>query len=123
MALEDLTLYVAQRTDKEKRVIMDQLRAPMDSVHAKLSDMEQQLTSFQHTTHLLIAEMNSDKHKSATIQVWASGIHEVGYYASAQQLVCTDSTSLYVAQQSRVRCAAVSLTLVPHYNLRCLNLA
>lgn len=69
VTLEDLTLYVAQRADKEKESILRQLSAPIDSVRAKLGGMEGTLAGFQRTMHLVLSEVDADRERAAAIEV------------------------------------------------------
>lgn len=69
VTLEDLTLYVAQRADKEREAVIRQLGAPMDGAKAKLSEMEETLAGFQRTMHLVLAEVEADKERSDAIKV------------------------------------------------------
>lgn len=69
VTLEDLTMYVAQRADKEKESILRQLSAPINSVKAKLGGMEGTLAGFQRTMHLVLSEVDADRERAAAIKV------------------------------------------------------
>lgn len=69
MTLEDLTVYVAQRADKERESVVRQLGAPVDGVKDKLGEMEKTLEGFQRTMHLVLSEVDADRERSATIAV------------------------------------------------------
>lgn len=69
MALEDLTLYVAQRADKERAAVVRELGAPVDSVKSKLVEVEDNLAGFQRTMHLVLGEVDADRERSAAIKV------------------------------------------------------
>lgn len=69
MTLEDLTVYVAQRTDKERESVIRQLSAPVDSVKEKLGEMENTLAGFQRTMHLVLSEVDADRERSQAIAV------------------------------------------------------
>eukprot|EP00904_Undaria_pinnatifida_P000063 jgi/Undpi1/10057/HiC_scaffold_28.g12511.m1 len=68
VTLEDLTLYVAQRTDTEKESVLRQLSAPIDGVRAKLGGMESTLAGFQRTMHLVLGEVDADRERAAAIE-------------------------------------------------------
>lgn len=69
VTLEDLTLYVAQRADKEREAVTRQVSVPMDGAKAKLSEMEETLAGFQRTMHLVLAEVDADRERSDAIKV------------------------------------------------------
>ena len=69
VTLEDLTVYVAQRSDKERESVIRQLSAPVDGVKEKLGQMEETLAGFQRTMHLVLGEVDADRERSATIAV------------------------------------------------------
>lgn len=69
VTLEDLTVYVAQRADKERESVIRQLGAPVDGVKDKLGEMEKTLEGFQRTMHLVLSEVDADRERSATIAV------------------------------------------------------
>lgn len=69
MTLEDLTVYVAERADKERESAIRQLSAPVDGVKDKLGEMEKTLEGFQRTMHLVLSEVDADRERSATIAV------------------------------------------------------
>ncbi|CAN0225131.1 unnamed protein product [Ectocarpus sp. 6 AP-2014] len=67
VTLEDLTVYVAQRADKERESVIRQLSAPVDSVKGKLGEMENTLAGFQRTMHLVLSEVDADRERSQAI--------------------------------------------------------
>ncbi|CAM9261338.1 unnamed protein product [Ectocarpus fasciculatus] len=67
VTLEDLTVYVAQRADKERESVIRQLSAPVDSVKGKLGEMENTLAGFQRTMHLVLSEVDADRERSEAI--------------------------------------------------------
>ncbi|CAM9120809.1 unnamed protein product [Ectocarpus sp. 4 AP-2014] len=67
VTLEDLTVYVAQRADKERESVIRQLSAPVDSVKEKLGEMESTLAGFQRTMHLVLSEVDADRERSQAI--------------------------------------------------------
>ncbi|CAB1101510.1 unnamed protein product [Ectocarpus sp. CCAP 1310/34] len=67
VTLEDLTVYVAQRADKERESVIRQLSAPVDSVKEKLGEMENALAGFQRTMHLVLSEVDADRERSQAI--------------------------------------------------------
>lgn len=69
VTLEDLTLYVAQRSDKDRESVARQLATPVEDVRTKLLAMEETLAGFQRTMHLVLTEVDADKERSNTIQV------------------------------------------------------
>lgn len=69
VTLEDLTVYVAQRADKERESVIRQLSAPVDAVKGKLVEMEETLEGFQRTMHLVLSEVDADRERSAAIAV------------------------------------------------------
>lgn len=69
MTLEDLTVYVAQRADKERESVIRQLSAPVEGVKGKLGEMEETLAGFQRTMHLVLSEVDADRERSAAIAV------------------------------------------------------
>lgn len=91
VTLEDLTLYVAQRADKEKESILRQLSAPIDSVRAKLGGMEGTLAGFQRTMHLVLSEVDADRERAAAIEV--SWYRDVCCCATPKKGVITISKS------------------------------
>lgn len=69
VTLEDLTVYVAQRADKERESVVRQLSAPVNGVKGKLGEMEETLAGFQRTMHLVLSEVDADRERSAAIAV------------------------------------------------------
>lgn len=69
VTLEDLTLYVAERADKERESMVRQLGAPVDGVKTKLEEMENTIAGFQRTMHLVLSEVDADKERSTAIKV------------------------------------------------------
>eukprot|EP00752_Nemacystus_decipiens_P004375 g3998.t2 len=67
VTLEDLTVYVAQRADKERESVIRHLSAPVDGVKGKLGEMEETLAGFQRTMHLVLSEVDADRQRSAAI--------------------------------------------------------
>lgn len=78
MTLEDLTVYVAQRADKERESLVRQLSAPVDGVKDKLGEMEETLAGFQRTMHLVLSEVDADRERSAAIAVRNHATYSAG---------------------------------------------
>lgn len=66
--LEDLTLHVAQSADKEREATTKQLVETMDAVKSQLSGMEERVSGFQRTMHLVVGEVDADKERTDAIQ-------------------------------------------------------
>ncbi|CAM9277865.1 unnamed protein product, partial [Scytosiphon promiscuus] len=67
VTLEDLTVYVAQRADKERESVIRQLSTPVEGVKNKLAEMEETLAGFQRTMHLVLSEVDADRERSVAI--------------------------------------------------------
>lgn len=112
VTLEDLTMYVAQRADKEKESILRQLSAPINSVKAKLGGMEGTLAGFQRTMHLVLSEVDADRERASAIEVSGNTMWVVrGMGCEHEQFfVCVLRYKLFLSAMGYVWVACIVLT-------------
>ncbi|CAM9914598.1 unnamed protein product, partial [Choristocarpus tenellus] len=77
VVLDDLTLFMAQRSEKERQGVIETLTTPIEAVEEKLTALEEKLGGFQRTMHLVVHEVDNDKARSDAIKSLGSTVEEM----------------------------------------------